>query len=102
MWRFPRGRLQTHFFKRIARWKQARVCARNSIPSTARSFHGMIDRGATLYLFTIHVLEEKLFEQLINKRSIYARNTPRSQSPTILQNVFANHLDAGLINPALP
>jgi hypothetical protein len=61
----------------------------------------VIDRGAALDLFTLHVFEKKLFEQLINERRIDARNASRSQSPAIQQNVFANHLNAGVVNAAL-
>jgi len=62
----------------------------------------VIDGRTPLDLPTVHFFEEEFFEELIDERCVDARDALRPQAPTILQDVFANHLDACFVNTALP
>ncbi|MCR6736673.1 MAG: hypothetical protein NVV83_22455 [Afipia sp.] len=51
--------------------------------------------------FALHLFEKKLFKEVIGESSIDAGDAPRSETPAVLQEVFTNHLDAGLVHTAL-
>jgi hypothetical protein len=46
------------------------MCSGNSVPGGARGLHRVIDGRAAFDLLTIHLFEEKLFEELIDERRV--------------------------------
>jgi hypothetical protein len=62
----------------------------------------VVDGGAAFNLLAIDILVEQPLKQIVRERGVDARHPPCSETPAVLQQVFADHFDAGLVHAALP
>jgi hypothetical protein len=67
---FARGRLQAHFFERIAGRKQARMRSGNGVPGGAGGLHRMIDGRTAFDLLAVDLFDEQFFKELIDERRV--------------------------------